>query len=83
MAYANIEPFGPLREDLRALAIALLVLNAWRDKGQPAVKAKSFFPHLFRQPSARAVLASLPGRKELQAKLLDMSAALAGIGKKG
>ncbi len=47
LAYANLEPFGPLEEERRALATALMILNAWRDKKQKPVSARKLFPRLF------------------------------------
>lgn len=38
MAYYNIEPFGPIREDLRAGMIAAPLLNIWVPRGGTRAK---------------------------------------------
>jgi hypothetical protein len=42
MAYYNIEPFGPEREDLRAGTIASPLLNIWLKKGSKKTKASDW-----------------------------------------
>lgn len=45
MAYAQVEPFGPLRDDYRAGVSAATVANVLgRRKGEPAVQPLDFFP---------------------------------------
>lgn len=45
MAYYKLEPFGPLREDLRAGTVAAIIANANRDpKKSSPYSADDFFP---------------------------------------
>lgn len=48
VAYAELEPFGPLREDLRAGHIAALIANIARSMGKRPSTAKpsDWFPEL-------------------------------------
>lgn len=47
MAYAQVEPFGPMREDYRAGVTAATVANVFgRRKGESAVQPLEFFPDL-------------------------------------
>ena len=47
MAFASLEPFGPLQDDSRAGVIAATVANVHRDpkKGRP-LRPEQFFPSL-------------------------------------
>jgi hypothetical protein len=60
---------------VRAIATAVLVLNAFRAKGEPAAKIEKLFPHLEFKQTAEQILASLPTPEELAAKLNDCFAA--------
>ena len=42
MQYAELEPFGPLRDNLHAGMVAATMANAWRDKKHKAVKPTDF-----------------------------------------
>jgi hypothetical protein len=44
MAYYNIEPFGPEREDLRAGIVACTIANVNRGKGTRSMKPSDFVP---------------------------------------
>lgn len=51
--YAELEPFGEVRADLRAGIVASTIANCLaRKKGQPAFRVKDFMP-LFDQPERR------------------------------
>lgn len=57
MAYAEVEPFGPGRDDARAGVIASLIANANRDTDRRAepYEPEDFFPNLGNgRPSAPA-----------------------------
>lgn len=62
MAYAEIEPFGPIREDLRAGQVAALIANVNRDpKTKPdAYTAEDFFPPPWVDVQAAEVAAPEP-----------------------
>lgn len=42
MAYAQVEPFGPEREDLRFALICTTMANAWRGKDARPFKLQDF-----------------------------------------
>jgi hypothetical protein len=44
MAYAQLEPFGEERDDLRMGIVASTIANANRGKGQKAYKPTDFIP---------------------------------------
>ena len=44
MAFAQVEPFGPERADLRAAIIACTMANAWRGKNQRPFRVSEFMP---------------------------------------
>lgn len=50
MAYAELEPFGPLRDDLRAGVVASLAVAPWLKKGK-TVTPEDIFPTLKDQPT--------------------------------
>lgn len=52
IAYAELEPFGEERADLRAGIIASTNVNLWRSKGQPACRADAFMPKFDREEKA-------------------------------
>lgn len=45
-AYAVLEPFGPVQEDYRFGLLLNWVYNAFRGKGEKAVKPETLFPSL-------------------------------------
>lgn len=45
IAYAELEPFGPLHDSRRAAVVAMASLAPWQEKGQQA-KAADLFPEL-------------------------------------
>lgn len=49
MAYAQIEPFGEERSDIRSGVIASTIANVNRKKGKAPYKTKDFMPK-FKQP---------------------------------
>ena len=49
MAYAQMEPFGEERADLRAAIVAMTVANVNRGKGR-AAKVEDFMPKFDREP---------------------------------
>jgi hypothetical protein len=44
MAYAEIEPFGETRADMRAGVIASANANLYRKKGKPPLRWQQYFP---------------------------------------
>jgi hypothetical protein len=44
LAYAQLEPFGEERADLRAGIVAAAVVNVQRGRGAPAAKPSEFMP---------------------------------------
>ena len=44
MAYAQVEPFGEERADLRAGIVASTIANVWRSSGQKVLKPSDFMP---------------------------------------
>lgn len=62
MAYAQIEPFGEKRADLRAGIVASTMANIYRGKRKP-FKAEDFMPEFERQEKAP---------EEMQAMLRQM-----------
>ena len=44
MIYAEKEPFGEQRADLRSAIVACTIANIWRGKNQPAMKPIDFMP---------------------------------------
>lgn len=78
MAYAQVEPFGPMRDDNRAGVVAATIANLFgRRKGESAVQPIEFFPDLkgptkadqqeernTRIAGTIAVLASMAPKKE-------------------
>ncbi len=49
IAYAEIEPFGEERADLRAGIVASTMANINRQKGKPAYKPQDFMPKFGKQ----------------------------------
>lgn len=45
LAYAELEPFGPLHDSRRAAVVALAALAPWQAKGEQ-VKPEDLFPEL-------------------------------------
>lgn len=46
LAYFELEPFGPLQDDMRSGQIAVLMANAYRKKNSRAIKLDDFYPHM-------------------------------------
>ena len=46
MAYAQLEPFGPVQDDFRAGHLTALTFNANRKKNAKALGPEDFFPSL-------------------------------------
>jgi len=62
LAYSQLEPFGPRREDLRAGVVAATVQNMLRGKGARALKATDFLKvRPVHATTAEAVEAAQPG----------------------
>lgn len=55
LAYAEIEPFGDFRADVRAGIVASTIANVHRGKGQRAFGAADFMPFHKKQQPALAV----------------------------
>jgi hypothetical protein len=85
MAYAELEPFGPLREDERAGVIAALTANVNRDSKHKPVPfvATDFFPKHPIDAALEAAEAELeaPSEQTLAAKLTAWAAVMADNGR--
>ncbi len=78
-AFERLEPWGGVQQDLRAIATALLILNAWRDKGARAVKIFDLFPHLKKDCKPGGKRAQLlRDNRRLGVQIAAMAAQLAG-----
>lgn len=71
IAYAEVEPFGPLHEDERAGVIAAVLANIYRKSGHKPFGPMDFFQR------ARPVADRLPTPAELGAKIRAALAAAA------
>jgi hypothetical protein len=75
LAFMELEPFGPGRDELRAGVIAAVIANVNRDSkrsSEPFVPA-DFFPNL-REPGPLEPADSLPTPQTLEQKLLAWAA---------
>lgn len=73
LAYGEIEPFGPLRDDLRAGMVAAIIANVNRD---PRRRPEPFTPATFFDSlAALEPEPDLPDDERLEAKLLAWAAA--------
>lgn len=53
LAYAQVEPFGEVRADLRALWAGQMSVAPYQKKGSKPPEGGDFFPHLFDRKGAR------------------------------
>lgn len=79
MAYADVEPFGPEREDYRAGVIAALTANVNRDpkQRQQPYDVEDFFPRYGHKEAPPAEVTE----DALSSKLTAWALAMAGDGK--
>lgn len=73
MAYAQVEPFGETRADLRAAIVASTVANVFRGKKQRAFKPADFMPK-FGEEAVR----QLPTPQQISAKVVIINRLLGG-----
>lgn len=62
MAYEQVEPFGPWRDDIRAGVIASTVANVYRGKTQKPLSPTDFVPEFGRrreEPLVEAMMAQM------------------------
>lgn len=77
MSYANVQPFGDRRADLRAGIIASTIANAHRDPRKPALQPSDFMPFSERSDNGPKPLTS---KRKFRAIMTQMKNVFGGGG---